>query len=187
MESWPRRHRITVDEYHRMAEVGLLAPGARVELIDGEIIDMAPIGKDHSSVVSQLQFLLHRAVGERAHVRTKEPVLLDDYSMPEPDLALLKWRDDFYRHDYPTAADTLLVIEVSDTTLRHDREHKAPLYARHGIPEYWIVDLLHHTLHVCRRPLDGRYAEQLSMQVPGVLAPAAVPEAGIDFAGVFSA
>ncbi len=141
MESWPRRHRITVDEYHRMAEVGLLAPDARVELIDGEIIDMAPIGSEHASVVDQLTRLLVRAVGDDAILRVQGSVRLGRRSEPGPDLVLLRPRPDFYRNQFATGNDTLLVIEVSDTTLRYEREIKIPLYARHGVPEAWIVDL----------------------------------------------
>jgi Uma2 family endonuclease len=139
MESWPRRHRITVDEYHRMAELGLLAPDARVELIEGEIIDMAPIGKEHTSVVDQLTRLFVRAVGDEAIVRVQGSVRLG--RMSEPDLLLLRPSADFYRSRFATGADALLVIEVSDSTLRYDREVKVPLYARHGVPEAWIVDL----------------------------------------------
>ena len=95
MESWPRRHRITVEEYHRMAEVGLLAPDARVELIEGEIIDMAPVGTGHCSVVDSLGYRLFRAVGDRAIVRNQGAILLDDLSMPQPDFALLTARADF--------------------------------------------------------------------------------------------
>src|SRR5690606_16285512 len=148
MDSWPKRHRITADEYHRMAEVGLLAPDARVELIEGEIIEMAPIGKEHTSVVDQLTRLFVRAVGDDAIVRVQGSVRLGSISEPEPDLVLLRPRTDFYRNQFANAPDILLVIEVSDTTLRYDREVKVPLYARHGVPETWIVDLPHQRLLV---------------------------------------
>ncbi|MEO6078623.1 MAG: Uma2 family endonuclease [Steroidobacteraceae bacterium] len=142
MEIWPQRHRITVDEYHRMAEVGLLAPEARVELIEGEIIDMAPIGPPHSSVVNQLNRLLVRAVGDQAIVQSQGAVRLNIRTEPEPDLALFKPREDFYRHRHASGVDTLLVIEVSESSLRYDREIKVPLYARHDVPEVWVVDLV---------------------------------------------
>jgi Uma2 family endonuclease len=185
MESWPRRHRITVDEYYRMAEVGLLAPDARVELIDGEIIDMAPIGNDHASVVDQLVYRFSRILGDRAILRAQGAVLLDNYSMPQPDLMLLAWREDFYRHAHPKPADILLAVEVSDSTLRYDRDTKAPLYARHGIPEYWIVDLQHDELRVYRLPQDGQYTEQVVLKKPATVVPASLPGAGIDFTQVF--
>ena len=121
MESWPRRHRITVDEYHRMGELGILAPDARVELIEGEIFDMAPIGKDHLSVVDQLTKLLVLAVGDAAIVRIQGSVRLSQITEPEPDVVLLKPRADFYRSRFALGTDTLLVIEVAESSLRHER------------------------------------------------------------------
>lgn len=157
MESEPRRHRISVDEYYRMAEVGLLAPDARVELVEGEIIDMAPIGSLHGSIVDQLAQLLMRAVDDRAIVRVQGPVRLSRMTELQPDLALLAPRADFYRDAQPNGTDTLLVIEVSDSTLRYDREVKVPLYARHGVPEVWIVDLQNDRLVCCRSLRDRAY------------------------------
>ncbi len=176
MESWPRRHRITVDEYHRMAEVGVLAPDARVELIEGEIIDMAPIGRAHTSVVDQLNRLLVRAVGDEAIVRVQGSVRLSQMSEPEPDVVLLKPRADFYRHRFALGADTLLVIEVSDSTLRYDRDVKVPLYARHGVPEVWIVDLTGDQLLGFGSPSAGGYARQTAVTRPSI---AVVPSLGI--------
>lgn len=166
MESWPRRHRITVDDYHRMAEVGLLAPDARVELIEGEIIDMAPIGMDHNSVVDQLNRLLVRAVGDDAIVRVQGSVRLSRISEPQPDVVLLKPRADFYRNEFALGTDTLLVIEVSDTTLRYDRDVKVSLFARSGVPEVWIFDLQNDSLLVYGSPSDGVYARSDSLVRP---------------------
>ncbi len=187
MESWPQRHRITADEYHRMAEVGLLAPDARVELIEGEIIDMAPIGKDHMSVVDQLNRLFIRAVGDDAIVRIQGSVRLSRMSEPEPDLVLLKPRADFYRSEFASAADTLLVIEVSESSLRYDRDVKVPFYARHGVPEVWIVDLPNNQLLVYGSPSDGAYARQTSTAQPGVLPVTALPGVAVDLSSVFAA
>src|SRR6185295_8160231 len=108
MEEGPRRHRITVEEYYRMAEVGLLTPDARVELIEGEIIDMPPSGSHHAGTVSLLSRLLERAVGDRAIVRGQGPIVLGEFSQPEPDVALVAPDSDFYRQRHPVAADTLL-------------------------------------------------------------------------------
>jgi Uma2 family endonuclease len=180
MESWPRRHRVTVHEYHRMAEVGLLAPDARVELIEGEIVDMAPIGTEHSSVVDQLAQLLVRAVGDRAIARIQGAIRLSQITEPEPDVAMLRPRADFYRHAHPTGTDTLLVIEVSDSTLRYDRDVRVPLYARHGVPEVWIVDLQHGRLLVYGSPADGEYRQQTSVEQPGVTPLAALPGVSVD-------
>jgi Uma2 family endonuclease len=180
MESWPRRHRITVDEYYRMAEVGLLAPDARVELIDGEIIDMAPLGTDHSGVVSDLNYLFMHAVGDRGIVRIQSEVRLDRSSEPQPDIAVLAPQAHRYRHVHPAPADVLLLIEVSDSTLRYDRDVKVPLYARHGIPEAWVVDLQHGELCLYRRPVSGRYLEQDSTKTPGMTPVAALPGVWVD-------
>jgi Uma2 family endonuclease len=180
MESWPRKHRITVDEYYRMAEVGLLAPDARVELIEGEIIDMAPIGTDHGGVVDVLNRLFIRALGDQAIVRTQGAILLDQRSMPQPDLAVLAPGKDDYRSAHPMPADVWLVIEVSDSTLRYDRNVKAPLYARHGIPEVWIVDLPNDELHWYREPVGGKYAVQGSSHIACVMRPVALPDVAID-------
>jgi Uma2 family endonuclease len=123
-----------------MAEVGLLAPDARVELIEGEIIDMAPIEMEHGWVVDRLNHLLVTTVGAKGVVRVQGAVRLSQWSQPQPDVVILAPRSD-YRTRHPTGADSLLVIEVSDTTVRYDLNVKTPLYARHGVPEVWIIDL----------------------------------------------
>jgi Uma2 family endonuclease len=153
----PRRHRLTVDDYYRMAEVGILAPEARVELIDGEIIDMAPPGSPHAGTVNYLTEVLMRAAEGRATVLVQNPVRLNEYSEPQPDLALLRRREDFYRERHPRADDVLLIVEVAASSLRFDRKTKLPLYARHGIPEMWLVDLGGRRLVRYRTPRDGSY------------------------------
>ena len=184
MESWPRRHRITVHEYHRMAEVGLLAPDARVELIEGEIVDMAPIGTEHGSVVDQLNRLLTRAVGDLAIVRIQGAIRLSQITEPEPDVAVLKARADFYRHEQPPGTDTLLVVEVSDSTLRYDRDVKVPLYARHGVAEVWIVDLQRGRVLFYASPADGEYRKQSSVDRPAMTPLAALPSVSVDLSGL---
>ena len=154
----PRRHWLTVDDYYRMAEVGILDPEARVELIDGEIIDMAPPGSLHAGTVSYLTEVLMRAVEGRATVLAQNPVRLSQYSEPQPDLALLRRREDFYRERHPRAEDVLLIVEVAASSLRFDRKTKLPLYARHGIPEMWLVDLGGRRLVRYRGPQHGSYA-----------------------------
>lgn len=180
MQSGPQRHRITVDEYHRMAEIGLLAPDARVELIEGEIIDMPPIGSEHASVVDQLNQLLVRAAGERGIVRIQGSVRLSRITEPEPDVAVLEPRADFYRHAHPSGAEILLLIEVSGSTLRYDRDVKVPLYARHGVREVWIVDLEHRAIHCYASPADGRYEAQATIEHLGVMRLAALPDIAVD-------
>jgi Uma2 family endonuclease len=186
MESWPRRHRITVHEYHRMAEVGVLAPDARVELIEGEILDMAPTGKEHTSVVDRLTRLLVRAVGDDAIVRIQGSVRLSEMSEPEPDVVLLKPQPDFYRSRFASSADMLLVIEVSASTLRYDRDVKVPLYARHGVPEAWIVDLENGRLLVYGSPAEGAYTRHDSIEAPEVIPVTTLPGVAVDLSAVFA-
>jgi Uma2 family endonuclease len=185
MESWPRRHRITVDEYHRMAEVGLLAPDARVELIEGEIIDMAPIGPRHMSVLDRLTRLFVLAAGDGAIVRVGGSVRLGRMSEPQPDLLVLKPRADFYSDEFATGNETFLAIEVSDTSLRYDREIKIPLFARHGVPEAWIVDLQHNQLLVFAEPGDAAYRQHRVVEQPGRMTLAAMPGLEVDLSALF--
>jgi Uma2 family endonuclease len=133
------RRRFTVHDYHRMGEAGILHEDDRVELIEGEIVEMAAIGTRHFVCVNQLNRLLVRGVGDEAIVSVQNPVRLDEHTEPQPDLTVLRVRD--YRESLPMPGDVLLLIEVSDTTLAYDRGVKLPLYARAGILEVWIVDL----------------------------------------------
>jgi Uma2 family endonuclease len=146
-----------VDDYYRMAEVGILDPEARVELIDGEIIDMPPPGSPHAGTVTYLSEVLFRAVEGKATVRVQNPVRLSRYSEPQPDLALLRRRDDFYRERHPQPDDVLLVVEIAASSLRFDRKKKVPLYARHGIPEMWLADLGGRRLVRYRAPQQDAY------------------------------
>jgi Uma2 family endonuclease len=181
----PHRHRVTVGEYYRMAELGLLAPEARVELIAGEVIDMAPTGSQHGGTTNYLDYALKQATGGRALVRIQLPLRLDEHSEPEPDLAVVKPRADFYKDGHPIAADALLIIEVGDTTLRYDREVKVPLYAAHGISEVWIVDLKSRLLHMFQSPTAGGYENTSSTETPGVITLAALPAVTVDLTGLF--
>lgn len=169
----PRRHRHGVAEYHRMATAGVLAQDARVELIEGEIIDMAPIGSRHASVVRKLARAFQAAVGNTALVSVQDPIQLGDFSEPQPDLALLRWRADFYANAHPTAADLLLVVEVSDTTLEFDRDVKVPLYARYGIAEVWLVDVTAKTVTSYTNPGDLGYAQ--AQRISGFAVPSLLP------------
>jgi Uma2 family endonuclease len=185
VDDWLPRHLINVDEYYRMAEVGLLAPDARVELISGVIIDMAPNSPRHASVDSLLTKLLIDAVGDRALVSVAHPVRLDRRSETHPDLTLLKPRADFYASAHPVPDDVLLLIEISDTTLRYVRDVKLPLYAAHAIPEVWLIDLMGRQLLCSRKPVDGRYTE-LTIFDSGSMEPSLLPGATIDLSFVFS-
>jgi len=187
MESWPKRHRITVHDYHRMGEIGVFAPDARVELIEGEIIDMAPIGNDHQSIVDQLNRALVLAVGRNAIVRTQGSIRLSQWSEPEPDLVLLKPRPDFYRGaEFAFGTDSLLVIEVSDTTLKYDRDIKVPLYARHGVPEVWIVDVNGNVLLVYGDLRDGKYERHVVLERPATVPLTHLPGVTLDVGALFA-
>lgn len=179
-----RRHRLTVDDYYRMARAGVFAPEARVELIDGEVIDMAAIGSRHAAAVARLNRAATLAVGTAAIVTVQNPLRLGDLSEPEPDLMLLLARDDFYAQAHPTAADVLLLIEVADTSARYDREIKLPLYARHGVAEVWIVDLDARLVRFFRTPLSEAYADATATAKPGMVAIGALPGWSIDITGV---
>lgn len=150
--------RFNVEEYHRMAEAGVLHPAERVELIEGEIVQMAAIGSRHAECVDRLNRLLVRAIEDQGTVRVQNPVRLSDHSEPEPDIALVRRRPEGYADRHPGPDDTLLIIEVADTTLALDREVKIPLYARAGVPECWIVDLDADVLIVHRTPQGREYA-----------------------------
>ena len=148
----PKRHLVTAQEYLRMGENGVFAPDARLELIEGEIFEMAPIGPPHVGAVITLNRLLVLRAGDAALVSVQLPVVASELSVPQPDFALLKRRRDNYSTAIPEGADTILAIEVSDTTLRTDLRIKAPLYARAGIPEFWVVDVDRKAVHVFRDP-----------------------------------
>lgn len=152
------RHKLSVEDYHRMGEVGVFAPDSRVELILGEVIDMAPIGNLHASVVDDLSMFFARHVGTAARVSTQNPICLLPDSEPQPDVMVLKPRADQYRNTLPMAADVLLLIEVADSSLEYDREVKLPLYASHGIPEVWLVDLRNQRVDVYTGPRGSDYA-----------------------------
>lgn len=151
------RYSFTVAEYRRMGEVGIISEDERVELVCGEIIQMSPIGERHAACVATLTQLITLRLRLSALVWAQNPVVLDDYSEPQPDLALLKPRSDNYRTSKPTPDDVLLVIEVSDSTLDFDRKVKVPLYARAGIPEAWVVNLSEECIEVYGDPLGGEY------------------------------
>lgn len=179
-----KRHRLTVEEYHRMGETGVLAPDARVELIQGEIIDMAPIGTRHAATVKRLSALLSKASAGRAIVSVQDPIRLDDASEPQPDLALVKPRADYYAHGHPTAADVLLIIEVADTSGAYDRHVKAPLYARHGVPEVWIVDLDERVVRFLRSPDGDRYTDITASETPRLTPIALLPGIALDLSDI---
>lgn len=184
-ESGIMKHRLTVDEYYRMAEVGVLAPDARVELIDGEIVDMPPMGPRHGGTADLLNYRFMKAVGDAAMVSSQRTLILGKYDAPEPDLMLLRPRADFYRRSHPTPDEILLVLEISDSTWRYDREIKAPLYARHGVSDLWIVNLRKQELHCFRGPRGGEFAEVVTITNPEFVPVLSLGNVSVDMTGLF--
>jgi len=158
-----------------MGEVGILSEDDRVELIEGQLVAMAPIGSAHSGTSIALTQLLSRAVGDRAFVSVQNPIRLDDYSEPQPDFALLRPRADYYRRATPVPADVFVLIEVSDSSLKYDRSVKRALYARHGIPEFWIVNLIAREVEVCRAPVGEEYTSISPVGAGATLEPVCLP------------
>ena len=151
------RHSFTVAEYERMGQFGIFSADDRVELVCGEIIETSPIGERHAASVNVLDEIVRGCLGRRVTVSVQNPILLDDFSAPQPDLLILKRRADFYRHAHPRPEDVLVVIEVSDSTLELDRTVKVPLYAGAGIPEVWLVNLPDERIEVYSDPAGGEY------------------------------
>ncbi len=170
------RRRFNVDDYYRMAEAGILQYGSRVELIEGEIVDMAPIGDPHAGGTNRLTMTFTGRLGNQVVVSVQNPVRLSPSSEPQPDLMLLRPRADFYTTSKPAPADVLLLIEISDTTLRYDRDVKVPLYAAAGIAEVWIVDLQSDRLRVFHGPEAGEYRHIEVFARGATVSPQSFPE-----------
>ena len=182
----PTRRRFDADAYYRMAEAGVLGDPRRVELIDGEIIDMAAIGSPHAAITNRLVRAFAAAVAEGSTLMSvQSPLRLDRYNEPEPDVMLLRPRADDYRASHPTAADVLLLVEVSETSLAYDRATKLPLYARFSVPEVWIVDLVGAAVETYREPKDGAYASRQRLAA-GQLTPRLAPGVTIDAAALIA-
>jgi Uma2 family endonuclease len=180
-----RHHRFTVAEYQRMGETGIFHEDDRVELIEGEIVEMSPIGSPHSGAHMRIQKRLEQAVGERAIVSSQNPVILGDFSEPQPDIALVCPRDDFYTRSHPTPQDVLLLIEVAESSLRYDREIKLPLYARHGIPAVWLVDLQSKQLIMYSQPTETGYRATETANVDHPIELPGLAGCSVDLTGLF--
>ena len=181
----PKRHLVTAQEYLRMGETGVFAPDARLELIEGEIFEMAPIGPPHAAAVRTLTELMYERVGRRATVSVQAPLIAGQLSVPEPDLALLKPRSDRYASAHPGRADVMLVIEVADTTLRADLETKVPLYARAAVPEVWVVAVGERAVHVFREPGINGYRKTLVARQEDEITAVELPGARLRVAEIF--
>ncbi len=171
----PKRYRFTRADYHRMAQTGILKPAARVEQIDGDVVEKSPIGRRHNSRVDWCNRTFVQRLGGATIVRVQGSIVLDDNGEPEPDLVLLRPRDDFYASVDATPADVLLIIEVADSSETHDRRTKAPLYGRNGIPELWIVDLNRDRITRYLDPTPDGYATTQVFRRGESLGPLAFP------------
>jgi Uma2 family endonuclease len=168
-DALPRPHRLSLEEYHRMIEAGVFVDTPRMELIEGEIIEMTPIGPRHSYFVQRLNPLFLRRLPRDVQIRIQSPITLGDGSEPEPDIALVRDRD--YGHEHPGPEDVLLVVEVADSSLAYDRGRKAALYARFGISEYWLIDTGEPALEIHRDPAPEGYREVTRPRMDDEVAP----------------
>src|SRR5215831_8399214 len=158
------RWQFTVADFARMVEVSIFAEDDRVELIDGEVRAMSPIGPRHAALVKRLNALMSRQIADRAILSVQDPIQLTDYTEPQPDLAVLRVREDFYVQAHPVPADVLVVVEVAETSLEYDREEKVPRYAQVLIPEVWLIDVERETVTQHTQPDGTRYREEQTLQ-----------------------
>jgi Uma2 family endonuclease len=186
MAAVPERTRISADRYQKMVATGVLTKYDRVELIDGDILDMPPIGLSHSAVVARLTKKFVLSVGDLGVVSPGGSIRLGDYSVPQPDLMLLKPRDDFYSGQIPTAPDVLLLVEVSDSSLAFDQGAKRALYARHGVTEYWVADIPGKRIYVYREPAAEGYATSRECTMADVVSPRELPVVQITAGTLFA-
>jgi Uma2 family endonuclease len=176
MQAVVSKRRFTVDDYHRMVEAGILSERERVELIDGEVVAMTPIGPRHNASVDRALRALVTSLGDEAIVRVQGSVRLDYYREPQPDLALLRPRADFYASALPGPADILLIVEIAESSLDYDRDLKARVYADAGVREYWLVDLSDNVLSCYAKPLGSAYQRVRTYHRGQVVAPELLPE-----------
>jgi Uma2 family endonuclease len=182
---YPQKHPISAEEYLRMGEADVFASDARLELIEGEIIEMAPIGGPHLARVNKLNRLFVERSGDRAIVSVQNPLVISERSVPQPDLALLTPREDEYERSLPKSSDVLLAVEVADSTLGFDLRTKAPLYARCGVTELWVVDVNEHVVHVFRDPGATGYGLSLTLKPGQSVKCLALPEVFVEVGELF--
>ena len=178
------RRRFTAAEYSRMIDAGILAEDDRVELLEGDIVEMAPIGSRHAACVNRLNQLLSTRIAGPFIVAVQNPIRLGEFSEPQPDLAILRPRPDFYSESHPGPEDILLLVEVSDTSADYDREVKVPAYGTAAIPEVWLVDLASGAVEVHRDPMPGRYGSVEVARAGSQVSPRAFPDLTVQVSDV---
>ena len=172
-----KRRRFTIEEYHRMDEVGIFHENERLELIEGEIFEMSPIGRLHASTVDRITHVFFRRLADRVGIRIGGPVMLTELvSEPQPDVTLLVARPDFYASGHPAASDIILVVEVMDSSVAFDHRVKLPLYARAGVAEVWLVNVNTRRIEGYRRPEQAGYVESRVFQEDDLLSIQAFPD-----------
>ena len=179
------RRPFTVTDYARMRETGILKEDDRVELIDGEVRLMSPIGPLHAAIVNRLTAFISRHAGDTVILSVQNPIQLHDYSEPQPDLTLLQPRDDFYAHAHPRPDDVLLVIEIADTSIEYDRDEKIPHYAEAGIAESWLIDVNNRTIEQYTQPRNGGYRNKLIVAYDEVIIAQTIPQLQIPVERIF--
>lgn len=170
------RKRFTTHEYEQIIAAGVIAEDDRVELLEGEIVEMSPLGPQHSACVSRLTSLFFQLGSQQVIIRVQDPIRLGDFSEPQPDIAIVQKRDDFYVGGHPEPEDVLLLVEVAESSLTYDRDLKMPIYARAGIPEVWIVALLPQVVDVYRSPGETGYREIQQLRRGDTLTAVNLPE-----------
>lgn len=181
-----QRRMFTVHDYARMRESGILTEDDRVELIDGEVRLMSPIGPIHIALVNKLNQMLTLQLGTRVIVSVQNPIQLDDFSEPQPDIAILRAREDFYAASTARAADVFLVIEVADSSTEYDRNDKMPRYAAAHIPEVWIIDVKRNIIEQYSEPFQGKYTRMRKVVPESVIQSLSLPDITLEVSKVFS-
>ena len=177
--------KFTVKQYHQMGENNIFHPEERLELIKGEIIKMPPIGLKHSHKVNRLTNLLAYELHNKAIISVQNPIQLDNYSEPQPDLVLVKFREDFYENKPIQPEDIYLLIEISDSTIKYDQEVKIPLYAENNIKEVWIFNINNNLLEVYRKPENNYYKNIAKLTSTNAISPLDFPNLIINLSEIF--
>jgi Uma2 family endonuclease len=176
-------HRFTVDDFHKMAEAGILGEDDRVELLEGEIVDMPSIGPAHAGSLKRATRRFYEKLGGRRYVvSVQDPLILDPWNEPQPDLLVLRWRDDEYAESHPTVGDVLLLVEIMQSSRDYDRRIKLPIYARFAVPEVWLVDLPAERVEIHRDPSPEGYSSVRAAGRGEMLRALLVPELALDAA-----